>query len=338
MQESIYELRCITPLYGHGYSTKIPEFRLSEVKALVRFTFRAVKGYEDIESLYWEEGNLFGHIAGGKKPTSKDNSEEESKGLASPIRLKLEEKEEKEVKHKLLFHGKREKNPTVSFINIGSKYKVKLITFQKKEENNAKERIEEYEKWLEVSLALFGIGGRARRARGSFSFKSKHLSFESREKFLDSLCQILNTLSGDPEGYSIEDKKMIHIHRNFSINDQELEGDQNQRNRLEKDYPLIESIFLGTNSVRVQENIAEIKAAETLLEKIDTAAHENNSKYTGYAEGKKRYASPVYVSTVELNGKLYPIITMLKIKSDLNAKGNGKDTREDFIKKILNIK
>jgi hypothetical protein len=62
--------------------------------------------------------------------------------------------------------------------------------------------------------------------------------------------------------------------------------------------------------------------AERLLRMIGESSSKNNSRHTGFAEGKQRFASPIIVSAIEdRNGKLRPIITTLNSVPPINLKG-----------------
>jgi len=73
------------------------------------------------------------------------------------------------------------------------------------------------------------------------------------------------------------------------------------------------------------------KTFQDLLETIGNASHTNDCDELGYAKGKNRLASPIYVSVLKFDDKDYrPIITTLN-----NTKSKSSGKVEEFKKAIL---
>lgn len=299
MKEYKYTIKTITRLYSHGSNKNNPEFRVSELKALMRFTYRSIQLTDDINNLREMENNLFG------KAAEKENS------MASPIRFRMKSEKVDTDRQALLLHDK-EKNIR-SFIKTNNDFTFWLRTF------NDRSALEYYQKILELSLALYGMGGRARRARGAFSFAGKYIHFCNREGFLCSLLDTLNNIANEESQFLRKENMIMRAKGSCVV------------------YPYIESIKIG----RCYES------EEELLKTVDQAAHNQDCYYTGYVgmskqEKLKRYASPVYVSAIVLDDGLHPIITSLKADETLIKKKKqegkpvkAKDKRMDFVNEIL---
>lgn len=88
------------------------------------------------------------------------------------------------------------------------------------------------------------------------------------------------------------------------------------------DFPSIEEIDIG-------------KACGTydaLLMKIGKSSHDNCSKFTGFAVGQERLASPVYVT---VSPELKPIVT--RLKAVFKTVPTDTDNSKKFISDILEV-
>jgi len=90
-------------------------------------------------------------------------------------------------------------------------------------------------------------------------------------------------------------------------------------------YPYLKEIKIGK----------PVDTFQDLLKSIGKASHDHNSDYTGFAKGKKRFASPVYVSIKRNDQKYVPVISVLNTAFADNT-GHGKDNSSDFIKAVIN--
>lgn len=296
MTEKTYSLRTITPFYGHGSNTKVPEIRPTEIKSLLRFTFRAVNAVSDIRALFDKESSLFGRA--GLEASSR----------ASGVRLKLTHPTEYSIiAEPLIFRKEKDENTDVKYIAPSTEFKLSLRTMYT---NTA---IDVFEKWFELSLALFGVGGRSRRARGSIEIAApKHLSFNSRETILASLSSLLNECCEA----TFSQKNKYSLASGIIQNKDPLP--QNVT------YPYIKSIQVGQR----------YESWKSLLSTIDLSAHENDSIFTG--SDNPRYASPIYVSAIMLGDGVYPIVvTLHEIVDRLRPSDNRGDKSANFVNAIL---
>lgn len=308
LKEYKYTLKTITRLYSHGSNKNVPEFRVSELKALLRFTYRSIQLTDDIKKLLEMEHDLFG------KAAEKENSK------ASPIRFRMISDKVITDKQKLLLHDEvrnkhnyKESNNMKTMISTNNSFAVWLRTL------DDSLSLEYYQKLFELAFALYGMGGRARRARGSFSFSGEYISFGSQEDFLRSLLSVLNDVANKDSQFVREENTIIHSKTSCVV------------------YPYIEYIKIGRR----------YNSEQALLKTVDRASHYQDCYYTGYVgmnknEKLKRYASPVYVSAILLEDGLHPIITSLKADEELIRKKKedgiavkAKDKRVEFINEIL---
>lgn len=127
-----------------------------------------------------------------------------------------------------------------------------------------------------ISTILGGFGKRSRRGFGSIEVEDLGNNID-----LTHICKILNSIK---DSYVLKNSKIINT----------ASGE---------DYPWIKEIEIGKRSSK---NVDEI------LQIIGKASHNHNYDSLGYAKGKDRFASPIYVSVIkDSSNKYFPIITTL---------------------------
>ncbi len=159
-----------------------------------------------------------------------------------------------------------------------------------------------------ISTILGGFGRRSRRGFGSIKIIKINNKPTLKEIQLKKIKEILNSFL----------KKEVFVESNNNI------LVRNDLNQLKAKYPFIKEIYLGK----------ENSSYDELLKKIAQSAHHNDCEQTGFTRQGERFASPIYVSTIENNQKYQPIIT--KLNEALNRKFYTKDHSEKFIDEILN--
>ena len=155
----------------------------------------------------------------------------------------------------------------------------------------------QYVKSLFILLSILGgLGGRSRRGFGNFKINS--IDDQSFDKEIN-------------EEYIFQQIK--DINSSFKFN-------QNHKN---KNYPYLKKICFGKTG-----------NYEELLKDIGKASHEHNSDYTGFAKGKNRMSSPIYVSINNSKNQNKILISELNccFPGNWHANNNKKD---DFIKELL---
>lgn len=143
--------------------------------------------------------------------------------------------------------------------------------------NSWHDDIDKFAYILKVSLILGGFGKRARRGFGSVGI----LNVEYK---LENILKLVNDISDNK--YKIRDDKI------------EL------KDNLTAQYPFLKEIQLGK----------KYDSWKKLLDKVGEASHNHNVDSLGFAKGKKRLASPIYVSVLKNSNNKY-----LSIISSLNT-------------------
>jgi len=142
-----------------------------------------------------------------------------------------------------------------------------------------------------LTTTLGGFGQRSRRGFGSVQILKREVL-----SFPENIENLIN-----------------NINPNFSYTHQNKE-------RFEE-YPYIQKIEVGKT----------YNTYQSLLKTIGKASHDYNCDELGFAKGKNRLASPIYVSVLKFDDKDYrPIITTLN-----NPKSKSSGKVEEFKKAIL---
>ncbi len=304
------ECKFITPMFMAGADGSTPELRPPSIKGMMRFWWRAIRSNLSIEELRKEEGNLFG-------------SSDEGVGR-SKFALSVRKKDEIEViPYQPLPHHTGNKscpylkeNPSCDRDGKCSKgnmpNKPNAIAPNQEFEciirantDAIKNKIEDI---FEVSVILGGLGKRSRRGFGSVQIVKINGSYFSFDYSLASICKLLNDV----------------VPHSFKVDSNKIKMDSSPGGN--SDYPYIEEIEIGNGC----------KDYGDLLKVIGRASHKNDCKYTGFALGQDRLASPIYVSIIKDKQCYKPIITRLHIapKNSINSKEIDKSNQ--FIADILN--
>lgn len=124
------ELEIITEMFSSGAEKQKFEFRIPELKSAMRFWWRALGSFEDIEAMKEKEGALFG----------------DSKTNSSPLKINFYESRDHILKGK-------------------EKEKIKLNLCLRR---NAEKDIEWYENLIKIVSILGGLGKNSRKGSGCF--------------------------------------------------------------------------------------------------------------------------------------------------------------------------
>ena len=154
---------------------------------------------------------------------------------------------------------------------------------------------------LKVSLLLGGLGKRSRRGFGSVRIVTIN------DSGLEFICDSLNAVAHN--GFEVDGNK---IKRSASV-------------QSNSEYPYIKEIKIGDGC----------KDYEKLLKIIGESSHKNDCKYTGFALGQDRLASPIYVSVIKDGNNYKPIITRLNPAFKHQPKNYEPDNSDAFIFDIL---
>lgn len=288
------KLEVLTHMFSSG--SNCAEFRVTELKALMRSTFRELYEFKDIDDMREKEGELFG------RTPDKNDSDESKKRIKSPIAIRTEKVIRDKISlENMLPHKKG--NGKTQCIKASTEVLVEIIS------NNSGD-LDIYIEILILSSVIGALGKRSRKGFGSFRVSEiKGDSSSNYEKYNE-------LLKSSPLDIFMEFKEKSenrkHEIRNFAKNIDE--------NILEFD-----NLECGLNFPYVTKiNIVELKdnSYTDILYKVSELTHkrlgdnfENNNdvKYIlGNWSGKmNRFASPIYVSISQHSNISYLIIKEL---------------------------
>lgn len=271
MKKVEVELEVITPMFSYGADTKEAEFRVTELKALMRTTFREVYKFDSIEDMKKKEGELFGDL--------------EHK---SPIRFKCKRYIGEDKECLLPRYGERESKQEICCLKPGIQFKIEFIInekylkdlwgksgFEKEFDENF------YFKLLILSSALGGLGKRARSGMGSFKINS--IKNKDNKDILPDLLK---------DGVAFKDCK-------FKDNEE---------------YPNLKNMYVYKFENDKNKLYIKLKGISELRHKKFYLSKGNYDKRI-MGDGRKRYASPVYVTFYKEDKEyIYMIIKVLNYK------------------------
>lgn len=301
------EIGCevLTPMFSAGYDKRKAEYRVTEVKALMRYTFRIANHAEKINELFKQERQWFGGA-----------SEEGKKRItASPLRLTLDPTERLwfgNGREKLLLHGNKK--------NMASQpcfMKDTSITFNVRTSQNLLEQKPpiSYENLLQLSFLLGGLGKRSRKGRGNVAVLSvkrgdgevQSALHKSKGELLTWILNQLNALSGD--GTFLKHGNKIVLKYDKSLY------------RIARRRPILYQITVG-------ECMEDVMA---FLKAIDETCHESkkgkNMNVLGFAGRDCRFASALIIGVVRIGPDLYPIYTQV---SEVHSKYHRENAGEKW--------
>lgn len=293
----IDRIKVISPMFSYGNGQLEP--RSTELKGLIRNTYRISNPELDVQTLYKQEVNLFGgQLKEDREVTIK----------ASPLRIQmLEQTTGSDIdKLKLRLHhkqewlenGKWQKNYPYPMYNTGKLFEVNLsINYNSSDFSTIlvlrdKKPLQWYTDLFNLSLILGGIGKRSRRGRGCMT--TAELLNISKNDLPSYVVNLLNNVCGK-EIYTVCDKRVTLKSSAIKVNNR----------------PYIKEIRFGNTLIQ-----ATRQDVNEYLKKVDQASHEIEDKYgnykaTGFAKGENRFASSAIVSLAEIKEGIVPVYTLL---------------------------
>lgn len=280
MQSITFECEVITPMFLAGADGSTPELRPPSIKGALRFWWRALNGHlplkdeKNQKDLKTIEGKIFG-----------DTSQQ------SNFKIRITEQNLNTQKISALPH--KERGFRKSAVIPNERFDVSFLT---KETDKGTYAFNTIKSLFPLVAVLGGVGNRSRRGFGGFRINSVYTeknSIHGKEIYngiiypntLPKLLSLLNTLGNN---------NFVLTSNQQSINFKGI--------ALEK-YPYIKKIEIG-------------RPNPNLVLKIGRATHDtnrNNGRLYKDAIGSPfpRFASPIYVSVIETNRGMQPIITTL---------------------------
>ncbi|MEG6571736.1 RAMP superfamily CRISPR-associated protein [[Clostridium] cellulosi] len=295
----IKTLKVISPMFSHGNNDKL-EPRPTELKGLLRNTYRIANPYFDSKTLYQHEVERFGGQL-------KENGEELAK--PSPLRIQildLDSNKESWYEEKfLLFHKKSPKRLCYKF---GKVFNVKF-------ETTYSYLKQWYEDLINLALLIGGIGKRTRRGRGCMT--TDELSKISYEDLPEYTVKLLNNVC-EKKAYVVNGERDI-ILQNPSDND-----------KPDNDRPYIKKIHFGSPLLKKTKD-----CVKEYLKKVDFASHNTkldfrNSYVLGDVDNGFHFASSVIVSLAEVNEGIVPVYTFLNFVPSKKFENKPKNQKNGY--------
>ncbi len=265
MQSETLSCKVITPMFSFGQGAT-PMVRTTELKGIMRYIYRISQQELDTKKLFDMESEYFGSTS---KP--------------SPIRLQIIPYSIKiNPQQPLTLHNPRDYKNSIA---IDSRFDITLRLV-----NHSNINLEWYKDIVRLSFYLFGMGRRARRARGCCCIANEIKSEE------DTKVEILRLLNGidkqNKQVYSLNSNciKPINIYNTKKLR------------------PVIQRIYFGKPIVSKDINF---------LKCIDHSCH--NMKLDGF---DSKLASPIIVSVAKIDKGYLPIYTFVKAVLGKELDGN----------------
>lgn len=294
MQQITFNCEIITPLFLNGADGTNPELRPASIKGALRFWWRAMNGHLPLEDRKDEKGNVIKDKDGnilfkGLKTLEGEifGGTEDAMGRSKVI-IRIDEHSQTEANLKinndaLLVPHK----PFMKAKAIVPKQEFKIILGLTRKVDSFD--IDKLANLFWLTCTLGGFGKRTRRGMGSVKIKSYQIDNQkiiNQEINNQEILKALQKVTND-ELFLIQNNMIISDFRKYNA------------------YPYIKSIEIGRTNSQV-------------LEKISNTTHQvhQNSNYNvyeaslGYAS-RGRFASPIYVSTVQTEEGSKPIVTTL---------------------------
>jgi CRISPR-associated protein Cmr1 len=298
MHTITFTCEIITPMFLSGADGSTPELRPSSIKGALRFWWRAMHGYLSITELHSKESDLFG--GGGKNAIKsgiivKTSHPKYDGNYQAPM-----------LPHKLI---EKEQSWTKAYKPNTQTYQVHLSLAEIVNDFD----LDKMESLFNVTCLLGGLGRRSRRGFGSVMITKKDGELFSMPSSIDEI--------------------MLHIKKfniNYKIDNVNLQSKIYLLNSAfpERKYPYIEEITLGKKSYANYND---------LLGSIGAATHDykNDDPSLGYAIGKNRFASPVFVSAIKNGPADYRAIITTLHMAEKNKKPVNRQKQEYFKNDIL---
>ncbi len=300
-----FQCEVTTPLFMYGADDSTPELRPSEFKGMMRFWWRAVQHYNNMDKLRDVESSIFGGTS---------ESSGKSKFNINVIKREILIQRYKPLPH----HTGDDKCPYLPSCSGKGKKKgicVKGFKLPSIYVNSSfdiifktqKQIIQDFvTKVFETSIILGGFGKRSRRGFGSIY--CSNFQYNSLGEVIKFLAHAMNSLSGG---------------NTFETNNLTIK----RKNKGELKYPWIEEVLFNSN---------QFKSFDELLKKVGEVTH-NYANHDIIGSGEPRFASPVYVSTIRLGESYYIVVTKLHAYPPHSIQKNS-SAIDKFLNAIMSLK
>jgi CRISPR-associated protein Cmr1 len=309
MMETIkFECEVITPMFLGGADGKSAELRAPSIKGALRFWWRAMNGHLSLKDLHEKEAEIFG--GSGEK-------QGRSKVIVRGVSPSLHNGETE----LLLPHNNRGKSP--AFLpNKNEKiiFNLSLMSLVIVEKNkNYIFDIEKLKSLFILTCTLGGLGRRSRRGFGSLKINQinnvKHSNLQTIDEVLTELQKATYT---DLYKKGRDAKQREFIYSNYTSKEK---------------YPYIKKIQIGRERNSILSYIGNQTSDFMKQDAIDRKFHYEASMGTTKSG---RFASPIYISTIQKGNNILPIITTLNTCPPVGMRSQVSiQLQDDFKETIL---
>lgn len=172
----------ISPMFSYG--GKYLELRPTELKALMRYMYRAAKLEPNTTKLFEKESDMFG----------------DAEKQASPVRLQMQLKGSAKQNYYRDYLLKHRNAAKLACYKPGKRFNITIRTH-----NNV--NINWYETWVKLSLILGGMGKRSRRGRGCVAVDNMP---STKQNLMEWVKTQLNHINGEDDPYQLNNNEIIN--------------------------------------------------------------------------------------------------------------------------------
>lgn len=290
--------KTISPMFSGNANTKEAELRPSAFIGALRFWWRAIHPNLPPQNLIIQEKEFFGGRIDDKTHHLPSFRFLEIK----PINLINKNNEQLDARDNI-------NRGIANAIMPNSTFTIKLQIL-----NNEAKVIALFK----LASALGGIGKRSRRGAGAWKIES--INNENTITYdKESITQWISIINPNYEG-NIKPPKYPYL-KNFEIGTEEYDNQEKLRKK----------IMETAHSIKISDPTKYIVKDK---KGNDIYCYPAFNNFLGKAEGKKRLASPVYVSIIKSGNKVKPIISKLGLSIDETE--DGIKLQNKFINCIVN--
>lgn len=298
MRTITFTCETITPMFLSGADGSAPELRPPSIKGALRFWWRAMNGHLSLEELKKRESEIFGGTDGESGGRSKVIIR------AKPLDMQTEN-EARPVPHKDFMKQKAFK--------VKQKFEITLSLTQNVIDDKKQVifNFDQMKALFELVCVLGGFGKRVRRGMGSVRIVKTKVGDEVKNYLLPDLKgieKLLNQVS----------------HNKFILTNNIIYSDF----RKTQSYATIKEIQLGNSKNDLLRKISDTTS------KFHKNHYQNYDATFGHAL-RGRFASPVFVSTLQEGINLKGIVTILHTEPKADRHLVKSDLQQEFKKEIL---
>ena len=283
MMETIkFECEVITPMFLGGADGKSAELRAPSIKGALRFWWRAMNGHLSLKDLHEKEAEIFGSSNGGR----------------SKVIVRIKSPIQHNGTHKEYLQPHKNQARTDAFLpNKNEKIQIELSLMNPVAIDKDKKYIFDMEKLKSLFIltcTLGGLGRRSRRGFGSLKInQGDSIKFKNLQTVDEVLIELQKGTLNELYKKGKDAKQREFIYSNFTSKEK---------------YPYIKKIQIGRERNSILSYIGNQTSEFLKQDAIDRKFHYESSMGTTKSG---RFASPIYISTIQKGNNILPIITTL---------------------------